>query len=135
MEHVAAAARELRDLEQQQRAGAARLAQALLSAHQAGFSWAEVARAADLASGETARTRAYGARDPKEVPPSLRWRREHGSTPPPISPATGVSVTEAASQLGVSRKTVYAWIRNGKLASTTDEAGRTRVILEENEVP
>ena len=33
---------------------------------------------------------------------------------------------------GVSRKTIYAWMRSGKLKTTTDEAGRSRVVMDED---
>lgn len=128
---VATAARELRKIEEHHRTSAARLADALLSAHQGGFTWSQVASAADLGSAETARIRAYRAKN-ADVPPSLRWRQERGSAPRPGQPPdTGLSVTEASSRLQVSRKTVYAWIRSGKIAATTDESGRTRVLLDD----
>nr|WP_165357000.1 helix-turn-helix domain-containing protein [Nocardioides zhouii] len=40
-------------------------------------------------------------------------------------------MTEAAARLQVSRKTIYAWVRNGKLLTTSDEAGRTRIRLDD----
>ena len=129
---VADAARELREAEDRHRASAARLADALLLAHQGGFTWSEVARAADLGSAETARIRAYRAKDAADLPPALRWREQRGSAARPAPPEQGISVTDAARHLGVSRKTVYVWIRSGKLNSTTDEAGRPRVLLEED---
>ena len=129
LEQVAKAAQELRDVEEHQRTSASRLAEALLTAHRGGFSWSEVARAADMASAETARTRAYSARSKDDVPPSLRWRREQGSTPRPRRASVGLSVAEASSRLKVSEKTVYTWVHSGKLASSTDEAGRIRVLL------
>lgn len=130
LDEVATAARELREIEEHHRSSAARLADALLSAHQGGFTWSQVATAADLGSAETARIRAYRAKD-ADVPPSLRWRRERGSAPRPAQPSTGLSVTEASNHFQVSRKTVYAWIQSGKIAATTDDAGRTRVLLDE----
>ncbi len=111
------------------RRSATLLAEALLAAHEGGFTWAEIARAADLGSAETARIRAYRARDDEEVPPSLRWRRQRGSAPRSTPEVPGVSITEAAKRLGISRQTVYVWLRSGKLNATTDEAGRTRVLL------
>lgn len=132
IDRVAEAARKLRDAEEQHRTTASEFAEALLAAHEGGFTWTEVARAADLGSAETARIRAQRAKDTENLTPAIRWRMERGSTPRPASTAPGVSVTEAARRLNVSRKTVYAWIKSGKLNSTTDEAGRTRVLLEEN---
>lgn len=130
IDRVADAAQALQDAEDQHRVSAAQLAEALLAAHQGGFTWSEVARAADLGSAETARIRAYRAKDANDLPPALRWRRERGSAVRPKTSKAGLSVTEAAKHLDVSRKTVYAWIRSGKLTSTTDEAGRTRVLEE-----
>lgn len=128
---VANAARELRDAEDRHRVSASALADALLAAHDGGFSWSEVARAADLGSAETARIRALRAKETHDLPAALRWRRERGSAPRPASILPGVSVTEAARRLSVSRNTVYSWIQSGKLTSTTDDSGRTRVLLDE----
>jgi excisionase family DNA binding protein len=132
IDRVADAAQALRHAEDQHRTTAAQLAEALLAAHQGGFTWSEVARAADLGSAETARIRAYRAKETEDLPPALRWRRERGSASRPTSSPPGVSVTDAAKKLGVSRKTVYARVRSGKLAATTDEAGRTRVLVEDD---
>lgn len=129
---VSDAAQSLRAAEDQHRLSAKQLSDTLLAAHEGGFTWSEIARAADLGSAETARGRAYRARDTDDIPPSLRWRRERGRTPRPDPASPGVSVTEAARRIGISRDTVYAWMRNGKLPTTTDEAGRTRVLLEED---
>ena len=130
---VAEAARELRQAEDRHRASASALAEALLAAHGAGFTWSEVARAADLSSAETARIRAQRAKEAPDLSPALRWRRDHGSAPRPTTSSPGVSVTDAAKKLGVSRKTVYVWIESGRLQTATDEAGRTRVLLEGGE--
>lgn len=132
IKRVAEAARELRHAEDQHRATASALAEALLAAHSAGFTWSEVARAADLGSAETARIRAQRAKEAPDLSPALRWRREHGAAPRPTTSAPGISVTEAAKKLGVSRKTVYARIRSGRLQTATDEAGRTRVVLDDS---
>lgn len=129
---VAEAAKDLQSAEDRHRASASALAEALLAAHGAGFTWSEVARAADLGSAETARIRAQRAKEAPDLSPALRWQRERGSTPRPASTAPGVSVTDAAKHLGVSRKTIYAWMRSGKLKTTTDEAGRSRVVMDED---
>lgn len=130
IEEVADIARELRDAEEQHRLAASRLAAALSRAHQGGLTWAAIARAAGLGSAETARIRAYRAKDHKDIPPALRWQYQRGSAPRPPTSEVGLSVTAAAERLQISRKTVYAWIRSGRLSSTTDEAGRTRVLLD-----
>lgn len=132
IDRVAEAARKLKDAEAQHRTTASEFAEALLAAHEGGFTWTEVARAADLGSAETARVRAQRARDTKDLTPAIRWRMERGSTPRPGTTAPGLSVTEAARSLDVSRKTVYAWMRSGKLRSTSDESGRTRVLLDDD---
>lgn len=132
IERVAETARKLRTAEEHHRTTASEFAEALLAAHEGGFTWTEVARAADLGSAETARIRAQRAKEADELTPAVRWRLERGSTPRNAASAPGVSVTEAARLLSVSRKTVYAWIRAGKLNATTDEDGRTRVLLEED---
>ena len=132
LERLSVAADELLDAEEQHRKAAAGFAALLLRAHEAGSTWTEVARVARLGSAETARIRAYRAKDRKDVPPALRWQHERGSAPRPSPEAVGLSVTAAAKHLNVSRKTVYAWIRGGKLSTSTDEAGRTRVLLDED---
>lgn len=129
---VAEAAKDLQNAEDRHRISASALAEALLAAHGAGFTWSEVARAADLGSAETARIRAQRAKETPDLSPALRWSREHGSAPRPTPSIPGVSVTDAARSLGVSRKTIYAWIRSGRLQTATDEAGRTRVLLDAN---
>ena len=129
---VSHAARHLQAIEEQHRDAASRLAEALLAAHECGYTWSKIAQAAELGSAETARIRAYRAKDDAAVPPALRWRRQRGSAPRPESPSPGLSVTEAAKHLGISRQTVYVHIRNGKLNSILDEAGRPRVLLEDD---
>lgn len=132
IQDVSDAARSLRDAEDQHRESARRLSDTLLAAHEGGYTWSEIARAADLGSAETARGRAYRARETDDIPPSLRWRHERGRTPRPDTDRPGLSVTEAAKRLGISRDTVYAWIRSGKLNFTPDDAGRPRVLLEDD---
>ena len=101
-------------------------AEALLAAHHEGLTWAEVAAAAGLENAGQARLRAEKAMTPGEISPSRR-RRDAASTPPePV----GVSVAEAARRLGVADSTVYARIDRGEIASTVDDLGRTRVLLD-----
>lgn len=47
-----------------------------------------------------------------------------------VDAASDVSVARAASMLGYSRTTVYARIRAGNLATTTDKNGRLRVTVD-----
>lgn len=74
----------------------ARLAAVLGEAHDAGCSWEDLAAAAQLESANAARLRAQRARRASEEP-------------------VGLGITEAAERLGVSRQTIYDWIKNGRL--------------------
>lgn len=128
---VTSAAARLNQLEASQKNAAAELARVMYEAHKQGHTWSAIASSAGLASPHTARTRARHAMDPKELSPSARWRQEQGHTPRPKSDPPGVSISHAARELGVTRKTVYAWVEAGKLRSAQDEAGRTRVLLDD----
>ncbi|HLI48836.1 MAG TPA: helix-turn-helix domain-containing protein [Chthonomonas sp.] len=46
----------------------------------------------------------------------------------------GVTITEAARRLGVSERTIYRYVKNGKL-KTDDVSGKIRVILPETNLP
>jgi excisionase family DNA binding protein len=68
-----------------------------------------------------------------------RWNRDEPgndlSLPRPRAPrrtgrGPGLSVTDAARQLGVTRRTIYLRVEAGKLRSTTNELGQTRILLE-----
>lgn len=128
---VTAAAARLTRLEESRRAAAEDLAKVMYDAHKLGHTWSEIAARAGLASPHTARARARDALDPSELSPSVRWRQERGRAPRPKTDPLGMSVSEAARQLGVTRKTVYAWIDKGRLQTVTDEAGRPRVLLDD----
>lgn len=128
---VTSAAKQLALAEKSQREAADALAKAMYDAHGHGHTWSAIAESAGLASPNTARTRARNALDPSEMSPSARWRREHGHAPRPDQPAPGVSVSEAARRAKVTRATIYAWVKSGKLHTTTDQAGRVRILLEE----
>ncbi|RYC10551.1 excisionase family DNA-binding protein [Nocardioides zhouii] len=132
LSRVSAEAAELVEVENRHRSQAAALAQAMYEASKAGHTWGEIARAAGLASPKTARSRAERAMDAADLSPSVRWRHAHGdAVPRPAPESPGISVTEAARRLGITRNTVYAWINNGKLQSAEDHAGRPRVLLDE----
>lgn len=94
----------------------AALALALEHAHDAGHSWDVLAEAADLESGNAARLRAQRARRGRET-------------------EVGIGITAAAEHFGVSRQTIYDWIRDGRLQATTGASGRTRVVLDDNPAP
>lgn len=102
-----------------------RYAETMLAAYREGMSWAAIAAAAGLASGDQARVRAERAMSDDEISPSRR--RRTSSRPRPSAP--GVSVAEAARTLGVARSTIYDRIDRGELTSTVDALGRTRVLL------
>lgn len=97
------------------------LAETMLRCFQAGLAWQQIADSAapaGISSAEAARLKAKGA---SEVAAGAS-----GSAEP-----VGVSVAEAAKRLGVQRATVYRRIDKGELKAVVDEAGRTRVVLEE----
>jgi excisionase family DNA binding protein len=128
--HVTESAAQLRRDEEQHRESASGLALAMQQAHERGYTWSQIALAAGLASPKTARTRAERAMDPSELSPSVRWRQQRGHAPRPKAESPGISVTEAARRLEVTRKTVYTWLDKGRLTGATDEAGRTRVLTD-----
>lgn len=129
MATVTTAAARLAQAEESQRAAAEGLAQAMYDAHRRGYTWGEIAARAGLASPHTARTRARYALDPSDLSPSARWRQQRGHAPRAKPEPPGMSISEAARELGVTRKTVYARIERGELESARDEAGRPRVLL------
>lgn len=95
----------------------------LLAAYREGLSWAAVAKATGLKDGNQARLRAERAMTDEEISPSRRPSAKDRASAP------GVSVSEAATRLGVARSTVYDRIDRGELEATTDQLGRTRVIM------
>ena len=108
------------------------LGAALNEARDVGLTWVEIASAAGLGSPANARFRAQRGRRPEDQTASFRWRAEHGRTPrPPVEPSPGMSVTEAAEQHGVSRQTIYEWLKSGRLRGVKDARGRTRVLPEQ----
>lgn len=131
MQKVTEAAARLARAAEAQREASADLARAMYDAHKSGHTWSEIASGAGLASPHTARTRTRQVLDPSELTPSELWRQERGLAPRPKADPPGTSVSEAARRLGVSRNTVYAWIKSGKLRSDRDESGRPRVLLDD----
>lgn len=124
-------ARELARAEEDHRRAAAELAEALHQAHAAGLTWTAIADLAGMANSDTARSRAVRAQEPSKRGPSIQWRLTHGPEGRAGVEKPSISITEAARRLGISRVTVYDWIKRGKLQATTDDAGRRRVLLEE----
>ena len=131
LSRVSAKAARLSEVEDLHRQSAAELSQAMFVARQEGYTWTAIAIAAGLDSPKTARSRAERAMDPSDLSPSVRWRHQRGRAPRPKETPPGLSVTEAAERLGVTRRTVYNRIAKGDLQTATDAAGRTRVLLDE----
>lgn len=131
MQKVTEAAARLARADEAQREASAELARAMYDAHKSGHTWSEIASGAGLASPHTARTRTRQVLDPSELTPSELWRQERGLAPRPKADPPGISVSEAARRLGVTRNTVYAWIKSGKLQSARDETDRPRVLLDD----
>ena len=84
-----------------------------LAAVAAGATWEQVAAAAGLASGDAARWRWSPSREKR-----LEGQRQRQCSVAPDK--QGVSAAEAARQLGVSRPTLYAWIKSGRVRRFED---------------
>ena len=93
------------------------LARALHVAHLQNHAWADLADDAGMGSAESARQRAMRGRAPVELPPSA------------------VGVTQAAEHFGVSRQAIYERIKQGRLKTVQNAAGRTRVLLDDESSP
>ena len=102
-------------------------AETLLKAYRDGLSWAEVAKAAGLRTGNQARMRAERAMSDAEIAPSRRRAGAPASRPAP----PGISVAEAAERLGVAQSTVYERVDRGEINATTDALGRTRILFDD----
>lgn len=85
----------------------------LREAHEAGWSWAEIAEIADYRNGAVARAQAARAGDVEPAP----------------LPPDSYTVREAAERLGVSVQSVYASIRAGRIIVADDRAKGRRVYL------
>lgn len=133
MRHLQSLAEKITEAEARLREAHAEMAVALNDAHDVGLTWAEIASAAGLSSPQNARFRAQRGRRPEEQTVWFRWRAEHGRTSrPPVEPAPGMSVTQAAERYGVSRQTIYEWLKSGRLQGTKDARGRTRVLPDDS---
>lgn len=101
-----------RDIERRRSAVRERMSAVLAIGRSHGVPWADLAQAAGLSSAAVAQQRS--AQPPEaEVP--------EGSEALPV--------TAAAERLGIARKTVYAWIADGRLATVASPSGRTLVIM------
>ena len=113
IEQVRQLGRIRRDLETQLKEANDRLAASLATAREMGYSWPDLAEAAQLLNADAARLRAQPSRELSAVADNFE----------------NVTVTEASRRLGLSRKTIYQWIRADRLIAVTDPSGRTRVRL------
>jgi excisionase family DNA binding protein len=103
---------DLRRVDDERRVIRDHLGQAITLGHDhLGYSWVDLARAAEFAHGVVAQQWALPLVGEVEIE------------------VEGVKVAEAALRLGVARETVYAWVKSGQLTSTVDPSGRIRVIL------
>ena len=84
----------------------------LRAAHDAGWSWVEIAEFADYKNAAAARNQA----------------KPRDAVPPPSHTAGTYTVREAAERLGKSAQTVYAWIESGRLEAEMGPRGM-RVAL------
>lgn len=86
-------------------------------AHEHGYSWQEIAEAAGLGNANVAKSLAAKKSDlPDPVVP--------------VAPPAGTySVPEAAAELGVTKQTVYKWIKSGQIRVADDRPRRLRVFL------
>jgi excisionase family DNA binding protein len=131
--HLQALAEKITEAEARLREAHAEMAGALNDAREVGLTWAEVASAAGLGSPQNAWFRAQRGRRPEDQAAAFRWRAEHGRAPrPPVDPAPGISVTQAAERYGVSRQTIYEWLKSGRVQGAKDARGRTRVLPEDS---
>ena len=88
----------------------------LRRAHDLGSTWQEIADSAGYTSAVSARNQALSARD---------------AEPEPADPALAgtYSVKEAAQLLGVHPKTIYQWVKSGRITVADDRVRGTRVFL------
>ena len=92
----------------------------LRDAHDAGWSWAEIAEFAGYRSADAARNQAT----PVASRPSGR-----------SEPTGSYSVREAAELLGVSPQTVYAWVASGRIKAADSRKSGRRVYLPADRLP
>ena len=111
------------------------LMDAVEAAREGGVTWAALAAATGLTEGQL--TWRWHRDDPTYVEQAARQKEERAKAAaarvpkPRTGRGPGVSASEAARRLGVTRRTVYLRIEKGLLQSTENELGQTRVILEE----
>lgn len=111
LELVRELAREFREIDERRGRLRDELGQAITRARSSGYSWVDIARASEFLAPGSAQ----------------QWARPLPGMKPTSS--AGVSASVAAEALGVTRKTVYAWVESGRLEATRDPSGRLRIIL------
>lgn len=98
---------------------------AVTAARDEGMTWAAIARKLGISEGQAKwvvqrnRTPAALSRGEGELP---RTGHRPGQ-------GEGVSVSAAARQLGVTRRTIYAWARSERLPSRLNDIGQTRILI------
>lgn len=114
----AARAQRKREVAQETKVRAARASQ---------VPWAQIAKDLGITEGQ-----AHWALQRSQTPEALaRTEGEEPRTGPRPGRGPGVGVSTAARILCVSRRTVYAWARLGKVQATKNELGQTRILLDE----
>lgn len=91
-----------------------------------GHQWAQIARDLKITEGQ-ARWALQRAQTPQAL---SRGEGQEPRTGPRPGRGPGVGVSTAARILRVSRRTIYAWIRTGRLQATQNELGQTRLLLD-----
>lgn len=90
-----------------------------------GMTWAAIARELGMSEGQ-----AKWVVQRNHTPAALsRGEGELPRTGPRPGQGEGVSVSTAARQLGVTRRTIYAWARSERLPSTLNAIGQTRILI------
>jgi excisionase family DNA binding protein len=90
-------------------------------------SWSEIADKLGMSEGQ-AKWLTQRESTPEATARSIG---EAPRTAPRPGRGPGVGVSEAARTLGVTRRTVYLWAEDGRLRSTKNELGKTRILLED----
>ena len=102
----------------------------ILAARARGMQWSQIAASFRISEGQ-ARWVLQRKMTPQAVA-RLEGQEPRTGLRPGQGP--GVGVSEAARLLRVSRRTVYAWARAGKLRVTNNELGQTRILLERSAI-
>lgn len=99
--------------------------EAIVAARSQGMTWANIALKLGVSEGQAKwviqrnHTPEALARDDGEIP----------RTGPRPGRGDGISVSAASRQLGVTRRTIYAWARSQRLPSSFNDIGQTRILI------